>query len=88
MRITRFARGQTSSFGKIGPILGQLRVADRTIDPLKREATRAGMPVMEFVRHLIEMRVHGRQNVEREIRLRLDLVDTGNVSDTKEKARE
>lgn len=71
-----FARsGRTNPFGKVGQSLGVLRLPYKTEARLREEAARAGMPVMEFVRNYLELRLHGRPFVERELTLRLDLVE-------------
>lgn len=88
MRPSRFARGVSNPFGKIGRPIGQLRLAERTEDGLREIAAVAKMPPLEFVRRLVELRVHGRQQVEREISLKLDLVDRGNLSATNAKGSE
>lgn len=71
-----FARSSTSGrFGKIGPSLGALRLGHKTEELVRAEAARAGVPIAEWVRELVELRVHGRKVVEREITLRLDAID-------------
>ena len=89
MRRSAFARsGHSNPFGKIGSPVGQLRLAARTEEALRAEAHRAGVPMLEFVRRLIEIRIHGRAVVEREISIHLDLIDSGSPKATESKGGE
>lgn len=50
--------GNTNPHGKLVP-LPRIRVADATDEALRKLASAEHMPVSEFVRVLLEVRVHG-----------------------------
>ena len=51
--------GVTSPLGKRTEQIPAIRVSGETKDALEAAARRAGMPLQEFVRELLEIRVHG-----------------------------
>jgi hypothetical protein len=72
----RFSRhGYTGPFGKlcIDPING-LRLAEQTLSIIQVKAAEAGLPLREFIRQRLELDFHGREEVERAMTVRLDLV--------------
>jgi hypothetical protein len=68
-------RGTTSPLGKVMSPLGTLRLRGETEAALRAAAARQGMPVMEFVREVLEVGLHGREEVERRHTLRLDAIE-------------
>lgn len=86
MRRSSFARsGHSNPFGKLGPNLGSLRLGFKTEDRLRVEASKVGMPLMEWVRQELELRLHGREVVEREITVRLDAIQGRKSTETESK---
>lgn len=75
-RAPSFSRkGFTSPFGKVGRSLGQLRLHEETESLIRAAAARQGQPVMEFVREILELGFHGREEIERRHTIRLDAIE-------------
>lgn len=75
-RIPLFARrGVTSPFGKLGPVIAQLRLRGDTERLVRDAAARSGLPLAEFVREYLETGFHGRAEVERRQMIRLDVIE-------------
>lgn len=71
----RFARyGSSSPFGKVGQSLGSLRLHEETEMLVRAAASRAGKPIVEFVRDYLEQGFHGRKEIERRQTLHLDFI--------------
>lgn len=68
-------RGTTAPFGKVLASLGTLRLREETEALVREAASRAGLPVMEYVREILELGHHGRAEVERRQTIRLDALE-------------
>lgn len=69
----RFARtGKTSPLGKIQPPLGQLRLHQLPDERIRAAAAKAGKPVLEFARDVLEMAFVGREEIEHKQTIYLD----------------
>jgi hypothetical protein len=73
VRLSR--RGFTSPLGKAMNNLGTLRLRSETENLVRDAAARAGLPVMEYVREILELGHHGRAEIERRHTIRLDAID-------------
>lgn len=71
----RFARnGVTNPFGRMGDPINGIRLAEQTEAIVRRRAEEAGIPLREFIRKRLEIDFHGREEVERALKINLDLV--------------
>lgn len=68
-------RGFTHPSGKLGDNLGCLKVTVETEEKLRAAAAAVDLPVMEFVRELIEIGFQGRSGIERQYTTRLDGIE-------------
>lgn len=68
-------RGFTSSLGKVDDVLGTLRLRGETGRLVRAAAARAGLPVIEYVREVLEVGHHGREEIERRQTIRLDWIE-------------
>lgn len=57
--------GLTNPLGKMTVSVPAFKVSEETYDGLQALAAKAGVPVAEFVRKLVEVRVHGEDVVAR-----------------------
>lgn len=57
--------GETSPLGKLTEPIGPVKISVDTKEALDREARRAGLTTNEFVRELIMVRVHGKEEMRR-----------------------
>lgn len=67
-------RGVTDNFGKLVD-MGKLRVPLETSELIRQAAAKAGLPTMEYVRELLELGHHGRQEVDRRRTIVLDAIE-------------
>lgn len=75
--------GASSPFGKLTEQIPAVRVSGETKEALEQAARRAGMPLLEFVRELLDIRAHGIDDVRRMYGARLDVV-SGKAIETTE----
>jgi hypothetical protein len=87
MGAPKFSRsGQTSPLGKrTAPIPGT-KVSEETKEILERLAREAELPLMEFIRELLEIRAHGLDTMQRLHADRLEVV-SGKVQERFKKGR-